>query len=155
MGFHVGSVVFWLMPLMRKHVENWIWYAVLVGLISMMSHRLTDILQPHEGYYLAPLTALFIALAAFFSIRHALYYVRRKVELENYIKALNDSLQNLQQELDSRGHVAENLAAILNDLREKIEYYEGLAREHQLPLYQDSASLKWRAWPDSHRFTSR
>ena len=106
----------------------------------MMSHRLSDILEPHEGYYFAPVTALFIALTAFMAIKHARLQIRRKVELENYVNALNTSLATLQTELESRGHVAERLAVILNDLKDKIDYYEQLASEHQLPLYREDRS---------------
>jgi seryl-tRNA(Sec) selenium transferase len=95
--------------------------------------------QTPDDHLFGPISALVIALVAFFSVKHAHQAIRRRVYLENHVKTLNQSLAKLQQELEQRGHVAEHLAVILNDLRTKIDYYEQQAEAHKLPRYTETA----------------
>lgn len=139
LGFHLGSVILWLTPVLRRYLEKWIWYSVFIGLASVAVHRIVEVAQTPDDHLFGPISALVIALVAFFSVKHAHQAIRRRVYLENHVKTLNQSLAKLQQELEQRGHVAEHLAVILNDLRTKIDYYEQQAEAHKLPRYTETA----------------
>jgi hypothetical protein len=134
---HVLSLGIWSRAVIRHCVERWVWYSVFFGIALMMSHRAADLVDDSCRNLFGSATGLLIAVAVLIATYRTFTTSRERIALETKLHTLTATLDTLQTELTARGHVAEELARVLNGLREEIDYYRAQAEAHQLPLYEE------------------
>jgi len=130
LGLHVCALVVWIA--MLRQVERWIWLTVILGFVTVIAHRVGEVLNYNPIPYFSHITAVAIAVVAFNSVLQTRRYIKRS----EHMAAVHARLESLAREVKSREPIAPKIAEIISDLRFQIAHYEEQAKCHDLPLFQ-------------------
>ena len=114
-----------------KVVNRKVWYCVLAGTIVIVLYRLTELSAPSTQsmhYFLACLNSIFFAWAA----RLTRLEIRAQQKIADNLKVIIHA--QIEPEPIS---LATELAKVLSQVRDKIDYYEKQAEENGLPKYPE------------------
>lgn len=135
LALHVLVLLIWFRRLVRQSVPLWPW---ALGLACVLILVVLHALAAFGGApsTLSAVSALMMGIALFGGAGYAHSVLRRQAKEKAYCSHLQAAFGTLMSTMQERGQLAENLAVLLNDLHDKIAYYEALAREQGLPLYK-------------------
>jgi hypothetical protein len=130
LGLQLTAFLIWVRLFGR--IRPWNWWLCAFGIILVMTHRVAELAGYHSyGHFSSvPIAVVFVV---------ATYMAKRAVDVDEkrqaLLKLLEQQRHELETQVEQQRGTATALAIILNDFKSRIEYYEKLADEHQLPRY--------------------
>lgn len=129
----LAAIAFW--ATLYSRIERWVWWIVTVGFLIMAAHRIAE----GFNYRLMPtfshFTALLITFTALIAVLQTRGWVRKRDRHNANLIAVERKLEELRKNLALHEPIAVQVAEVITDLRDEINYYEEQALFHKLPTY--------------------
>ncbi len=134
LAFQLVAIVNW--SRMFRRIRPWNWWCCFLGLVLIVTHRVAELLG-HAS--IGHATSIPIAVG----FAYVTYMANRAVTADErraaLMKIIEEQKAVLETQVQQQRGAATALAAILSDLKSRIEYYEDLAAKHGLPKYEAPA----------------